>query len=63
MSMRWPGAIGLIARFRNARGGTRCRMALTVVSTTVGCLRVLKLNLASAAMRLATMSALGPTRS
>ena len=63
MSMRWPGAIGLIAPRMNARGGTRCRMALTVVSTTVGCLRAPSVNLASAAMRFATISALGPTRS
>ncbi len=63
MSMRWPGAIALMVRFMKLRAGTRCTMALTVVSTMVGCLRVARASLASAAMRRATMSEPGPTRS
>ena len=39
MSMRWPAAMVFSERRMNSRGGTRCRMALTVVSTTVGPLR------------------------
>ena len=36
--MRWPGAIALMVRFMKLRAGTRCTMALTVVSTMVGML-------------------------
>ena len=39
MSMRWPAAMVFSDLRMNSRGGRRCRMALTVVSTTVGLLR------------------------
>ena len=51
MSMRWPGAMVLSERRMNSRGGRRCRMALTVVRTTVGSLRAAAARRASAAMR------------
>ena len=63
MSMRWPGAIALMVRLMKLCEGMRCTIALTVVSTIVGCLRVVSASLASAAMRRATISEPGPTRS
>ena len=58
MSMRWPGARWSSSDLRmNSRGGTRCRMALTVVSTMVGLLARRRAPAApAAAMRRATIS-------
>ena len=63
MSMRWPAAMVLSDLRMNSRGGTRCRIALTVVSTTVGLLRAPATSLASVAIRVATICAFGPMRS
>ena len=62
-SMRCPGAMGLKLWRMKVRGGTRCRMALTVVSRIVGCLCAATASRASAAMRRAAISELGPMRS
>ena len=52
-----------VAALARLVAGTRCRMALTVVSTTVGALRAPATSRASAAMRVATICAFGPMRS
>ncbi len=63
MSMRWPGAMVFSDWRMKSRGGTRCRTALTVVRTMVAPLRAAAASRASEAMRVATISALGPMRS
>ena len=64
VAMTLPGAALSVAAAIAARGGTRWVTALTVVTITVGCVwRTSVARAASVAIRVARISAAGPTLS